>query len=295
MHGPAAILKRATPLSTPVDVLVIGHATVDLMPGGRILGGTVAYAAPVYAAFGHRVGILTSAAPDEPLLEQLRPFGELLVLPSAQSLTYENVYSDAGRRQFIRATASPLAAKDAPDEWRSAKYLHLGPLAAELDPLEMARAFPEATIMLTLQGLMRRWDEDGRVRFRRWFDDAALKLIDIVVYSEEDVHQRPRLTAEMRAVCKHLVVTNGAAGGTYYHAGDSRRYDSLSVTPRDLTGAGDVFAASLLASLPALAGDVAKAVRLAGKLAARSVTRAGLGSAPTPDEIALELRRLNEE
>ena len=72
-------------------------------------------------------------------------------------------------------------------------------------------------------------------------------------------------------------------------------YDSLPVAPRDLTGAGDVFAASLLGSLPALGGNVAQAVRLAGKLAAYSVTRAGLDSAPTAAEIALEMRRLTEE
>ena len=73
------------------------------------------------------------------------------------------------------------------------------------------------------------------------------------------------------------------------------RYDSIAVAPRDLTGAGDVFAASLLGSLPAVGGDVAKAVKLAGKLAAYSVTRAGLDSAPTAAEINLEFRRLNED
>lgn len=282
-------------MSKRIDVLLIGHMTVDLTPGGRMLGGTVAYAAPTYAAFGHRVGILTSAASKEPLLEQLCQYGELVVVPSERSLTYENVYSETGRQQYIRATASPIAAGDLPDEWRRAKYAHLGPLAAELDPLVLARALPEATIMLTAQGLMRRWRDDGRVVFQRWFDEEALKLIDIVVYSEEDLRQFPRLTDEFRAVCKHLVVTKGRAGGVYYHAGESLPYDSLPVTPRDLTGAGDVFAASLLASLSALDGDIAQAVRLAGRLAAYSVTRAGLDSAPRPDEIAREMKRLKEE
>lgn len=278
-----------------IDVLLIGHMTVDLVAEGRMLGGTVSYAAPTYAAFGRRVGILTSAASDEPLLEHLQAHGEVVALPGEHSLTYENVYNKSGRQQFVRATASPITFDDVPNEWKSAPCVHLGPLAAEINPLDMARGFPRATIMLTLQGMLRRWSADGLVRFRRWFDEEALRLISIVVYSEEDVHQFPQLTKEFRRICQHVVVTNGRSGGTYYHAGDSIHYDSISVAPLDLTGAGDVFAASLLGSLPAVGGDVANAVRLAGKLAAYSVTRAGLDSAPTQAEIASELRNLAEE
>lgn len=248
----------------------------------------MSYAAPTYAAFGHRVGIVTSAAPNEALLEELRPFGELFVLPSEQSLTYENVYCASGRRQYVRATASPIGVGDVPENWMSARYVHLGPLAGEINPLEMARAFPNATIMLTPQGMMRRWGEDGLVKFRRWFDEDALKLIDIVVYSEEDAREFPQFTEKLRPVCQHLVVTSGSRGGAYCHCGEVMRYDSVVVEARDLTGAGDVFAAALLGALPALKGDVASAVRLAGKLAAYSVTRSGLASAPTASEIAAE-------
>ena len=275
-----------------IDVLLVGHMTVDLVAEGRMLGGTVSYAAPTYAALGHRVGILTSAATDEPLVEHLRSHGEVVALPSKHSLTYENVYSESGRQQFVRATASPITFDDVPDEWKTARYVHLGPLAGEINPLDMARGFPDATIMLTLQGMLRRWGADGLVKFRRWFDKEALRLISIVVYSEEDIHQFPQLTEEIRRICKHVVVTNGPKGGTYYHAGEVILYDSILVEPRDLTGAGDVFAASLLGSLPAVGNNIAKAVRLAGKLAACSVTRAGLDSAPTTAEIAMELRRV---
>lgn len=281
-------------MNSEIDVLLVGHMTVDLVTAGRMLGGTVSYAAPSYAAFGHRVGILTSAASDEPLLKYLQAHGEVVALPSEHSLTYENVYSESGRQQFVRATASPITYHDVPNEWKIAPYVHLGPLAAEIDPLTMARGFPDSMIMLTLQGMLRRWDADGLVKFRRWFDEEALSLISIVVYSEEDVHQFPQLTDEIRQICQHVVVTKGRKGGTYYHAGDAILYDSLSVEPLDLTGAGDVFAASLLGSLPAVGNNIQKAARIAGKLAAYSVTREGLDSAPTKAEIALELRRSKE-
>ena len=276
-------------MASPVDVLVIGHVTADLAPGQRTLGGTVSYAAPTYAAFGHRVGVLTSAADDEPLIAQLAAHADLRILPSAATLTYENVYSESGRRQFVRATASDIRFDDVPSAWRSAPYVHLGPLAAEIDPLEMARGFPGATVMLTLQGMMRRWDADGAVRFRRWTDARAIDLIDIIVYSQEDIQANPQLTDEIRRAGQHLVVTNGRHGGSYYRGAETLHYDSLALPERDLTGAGDVFAACLLGVLPRVAGDMRRAVRIAGRLAAYSITRHGLDSAPKPQEIRREL------
>ena len=280
-------------MTADIDVLLIGHMTVDLVPGGRMLGGTISYAAPVYAAFGHRVGIVTSAAADESLLRLLAPFAEIAHIPAENSLTYENVYSDAGRQQYVRATARDLRFEHIPPGWAKAPYAHLGPLAAEIDPRELAKNLPNSTIMLTLQGMMRRWDADGLVRFRPWLNRRALELIDIAVYSEEDVAEHPQLTTELREICKHIVVTNGRQGGAYYHGGSARNYESLPVEPLDLTGAGDVFAASLLAALPWLDGDVYRAARLAGRLAAYSVTRAGLASAPTKTEIEAELRQIS--
>ncbi|MDE2859015.1 MAG: PfkB family carbohydrate kinase [Chloroflexota bacterium] len=277
--------------TSEIDVLVLGHMTADLVPGGKMLGGTVSYAAPTYAAFGHRVGVLTSAAYDEALLGRLLQFGKVVSLPASSSLTYENVYSDRGRQQFVRATACNIRFGDVPNAWVYVPYVHLGPLAAELDPLEMTRNFPDATVMLTLQGLMRQWGEDGLVRFRPWFDAEALRLIDIVVYSQEDIQQFPQLTEKMRGACKHLIVTNGRNGGTYYNSGGAIRYESSKVIPLDLTGAGDVFAASLLGVLPFVEDDMYKAVRIAGRLAAHSVTRSGLDSAPTREEIAGEIKR----
>jgi len=276
-------------MASEIDVLLIGHMTADLVPGGRMLGGTVSYAAPTYAAFGHRVGILTSAAYNEPLLKHLLPHAKLLVIPAENTLTYENFYTSEGRSQYVRSTAESIVYGDVPNGWVDVPYVHLGPLANEVDPLEMAKHFPKATVMLTLQGLMRRWDAEGRVHFKRWFDEEAFRLIDIIVYSEEDIQQYPQLTETLRPIVKHLVVTCGRKGGTYYHNGEEYRYDSLEVEPRDLTGAGDIFASSMLSILPIVGNDVYKAVKIAGRLAAYSVTRTGVDSAPTKAEIKQEL------
>lgn len=271
------------------DYLLIGHATADLTPNGRVLGGTVSYAARVVQSFGLSVGVLTSAAADEPLLAELRPHtDDMVVLPADSTSTFENIYNPTGRVQYLRGVASKIAAKDVPPAWKTSPLVHLAPLTDEVDP-QIASTFPDAMVMLTLQGWLRRWDADGRVRFKRWFDAAVLENIQIVVFSEEDVAEAPELEHEFASVVRHLFVTRAEKGGTYYYNGQPTVFTTPQVEMVHPTGAGDVFAASLLCALHLLDNNVDLAVRVAAKLAAISVTRVGLASAPTPDEVRAAL------
>ncbi|MBA3874814.1 MAG: hypothetical protein H0X30_37270 [Anaerolineae bacterium] len=272
-------------MSATPDYLLIGHATADLTPAGRLLGGTVSYAARVIHSFGLNVGILTSTAPNEPLTAQLLPFvSELVILPAADTSTFENIYGPSGRVQYLRAVASKITPADIPAHWLNAPLVHLAPLTDEVDP-NIAHQFKDATVMLTLQGWLRKWDPDGRVRFKRWFDPDVLKDIDIVVFSEEDVAEAPELEREFASVVRHLFVTRAEKGGTYYHNGKPTDYSTLQVELVHPTGAGDVFAAGLLSSLHVLHGDYIAATEVAARLAAISVTRFGLESAPTAAEV----------
>ena len=277
-----------------VDYVLIGHIAADLANGERFLGGTVSYASPVIGAFGLRVGVLTRAATDEPLLAQLAPFAQIRALSSPVTTTFENIYEPEGRRQYVRAVADPLGVEDVPPEWLSASLVQLGPIAGEVDP-QLVFAFPQAIKLLTLQGWLRRRDEEGRVHFKRWFDPAVLKAVDIVVFSEEDIREAPDLETEFARSVRHLIVTRGENGGTYYRDGEAIPYAAVPVAAHHLTGAGDVFAASLLSCLHilnqqnAVPGDkfahMQTAISVSAALAAISVTRAGLDSAPTPQEV----------
>jgi sugar/nucleoside kinase (ribokinase family) len=274
---------------TAPHYLLIGHATADLTPDGRLLGGTVSYAARVTYSFGLSVGVLTSAFPNEPLLEQLKPYvSELIVLPGESTSTFENIYQPTGRIQYLRGVASKITVADIPNHWLTAPLVHLAPLTDEVDP-QIAHHFPHATVMLTLQGWLRRWDADGRVRFKRWFDADVLRDIDIVVFSEEDVAESPELEQEFAGVVRHLFVTRAEKGGTYYRNAVPATYTTPQVELLHPTGAGDVFAAGLLSALHVLDNDFQAAIKVAARLAATSVTRVGLDSAPTPTEVRLAL------
>ncbi len=265
------------------DYLLIGHMTADLTLDGRLPGGTVSYATRTAAAFGLRVALLTSAAAGDPLLNSLKPYSDVVSLPATETTTYENLYTPAGRVQYVRGVAAPIGVPDLPPHFLGAPLVHIAPIADEVDP-QIAHVFKDSTVLLTLQGWLRRWDADGRVHFKRWFDPDVLRSIDIVVFSEEDVVKSPQMEQEFARSVKHLLVTRAEKGGTYYHEGEPFDYTTPQVDLVNPTGAGDVFAASLLASLPALDHDLPAAIRVAARLGAASVTRYLLDGTPTPDE-----------
>lgn len=274
-------------LITP-DYLLIGHMSADLTPQGRLPGGTVSYATRTAAAFGLRVAVLTSSTADEPLLASMTPYGEVVSKPSAETTTYENIYLPTGRVQYVRGVAAKIGASDLPPHFIGAPLVHLAPLTDEVDP-QIAHTFKDSTVLLTLQGWLRRWDADGRVHFKRWYDPAVLESIDIVVFSEEDIIESPQLEQEFAGSVQHLFVTRAEKGGTYYHNGEAIHYTTPHVELVNPTGAGDVFASSLLASLPALDNNMRAAIRVAARLGAISVTRYLLDGAPTPEEVQAAL------
>jgi sugar/nucleoside kinase (ribokinase family) len=275
------------------DYLLIGHMTADLIPNGRLPGGTVSYATRTAAAFGLRVALLTSAAEGDELLDTLTPHAEVVSIPAVQTTTYENIYNPDGRVQYVRGVAAPIRAADLPPQFADAPLVHLAPIADELDP-QIAHSFKNATVLLTLQGWLRRWDADGRVHFKRWYDPEVLKSIDIVVFSEEDIVESPQLEQEFAGSVKHLFITRAEKGGTYYRDGEAIDYTTPQVELVNPTGAGDVFAAALLASLPALNYDMQAAIRVAARLGATAVTRYLLDGAPTREEVQAALREAQE-
>ncbi|MBZ0299210.1 MAG: hypothetical protein K8J31_05700 [Anaerolineae bacterium] len=279
-----------------LSYLVIGHATADLTPTGRRLGGTVSYAAMAASAFGHQVRVLTSTAADEPLLAQLEPYiTEQVVIPAQSTSTFENIYDRQGRRtQYIRGVAAPIGVNEVPEAWLSTPLVHLAPLTGEVDP-QLAHLFRHSTVMLTLQGWLREWGSDGRVYFKRWFDADVLKDIDIVVFSEEDIAEAPDLEASFAGAVEHLFVTQAARGGTYYHRGQPFHYDTPQLEEVNSTGAGDVFAAAVLSSMQLLNADMQAVARVAACLGATAITRPWLEGVPTPEEVQNALNLVREQ
>lgn len=276
--------------------LLIGHLTADLTPeGSRRLGGTVSYGARTAHAFGLQVRLLSSAARHEPLLAELGPFvDEQKIIPAEATSTFENIYDDRGHRtQYIRGVAAPIGPDDVPSGWLSTPLVHLAPLTGEVDP-DLAHTFKDSTVLLTLQGWLRRWGDDGRVEFKRWFDPDVLRDIDIVVFSEEDIVQAPELEQALAGAVEHVFVTRAEKGGTYYHRGEPYTYSTPHPEEVNSTGAGDVFAAAVLSSISKLNYDMRAVSQVAATLGATAITRPWLEGAPTADEVRQALERVRQ-
>src|SRR5512141_2325896 len=114
-------MPNPVPLA-PVDYLVIGHVAHDLTPEGPRLGGTVAYSALTARALGLRVGILTASGP-ETSLDLLKDI-PVISLESPQSTTFENIYTEHGRIQYLRAQATRIDLSQVPRAWRQASIIH---------------------------------------------------------------------------------------------------------------------------------------------------------------------------
>lgn len=266
----------------PIDYLVIGHLTCDITPTGCQLGGTAAYAAMTAKVLGLRVGMITSCS-ENLSLEPLS--GITVVNYSAEtSTTFENLQTPAGRVQFLRSTAARLDYYHIPESWRSAPIVHLGPVAQEVEP-SVVRNFSSSLIGVTPQGWLREWDARGRVTTGEWPEAAfVLERSGAAVISTQDVADDENRIQDFVSVSRLLAVTEGANGTRLFWNGDERRFRAPQMQEIDSTGAGDIFAAAFFARLYATR-DPWEAARFATQLAACSVTRTGLSSIPTPDEI----------
>ena len=266
----------------PVDYLVIGHVARDLTPDGARLGGTAAYSALTARALGLRVGIVTAAGTDvsfDPLIDI-----PTVLIESNSSTTYENIYKEQGRVQYLRSQAARIDLGLVPEPWRDASIIHLGPIANEMDSV-LPKGFSPSLFALTPQGWMRQWDADGLVSTCEWTGaESALSQANAIVISREDVNGDDVLIEHMAGQTKILVVTEGPAGVVLYWNGDRRRFRAPAMKEKDATGAGDIFSTAFFIRL-LKTRDPWEATRFATLLASHSVGRTGLDGIPTTLEI----------
>jgi len=266
----------------PINYLVIGHLSQDQTIDGPRLGGTAAFSALTAHVLGLRVGIISAWGEDL----SLKP---LLSIPitgtvAKQSTSYENIRTPDGRQQIIHHSAPSISLAQTPEAWRTAQIVPLGPIAQEVDQ-SLVKYFPSALICLTPQGWLRAWDDNGHIYRANWPNaHSVLSNADVAVISIDDVDGDENRVAEMAEASQILVVTEGANGARVYWQNILRSFPAPHVDEVDPTGAGDIFATAFFICLYQTENPWA-AAEFANQLAALSVTRSGLESIPTPEEI----------
>ncbi len=266
----------------PIDYLVIGHVTEDVTSSGPRLGGTATFSSLTARALGLRVGMVTAMS-EKTSLNVLGGI-PIVSIPSQHTTTFENVYTETGRRQTLHYQAALIPFVSVPEVWQKAAIIHLGPVAQEIKN-NLPKDFSSSMLGITPQGWMRTWNGDGHVTSCKWeSSETLLPQAGAVVISREDVGGDEELIEEMAHQTRILAVTEGSAGSVLYWNGDRRRFRTPDVKEVDATGAGDIYAAAFFVRM-FQTRDPWEAARFATQLAARSVTRAGLDGIPTQTEI----------
>ncbi len=266
------------------EYLVVGHVTEDLRPDGlTVPGGTATYSALYAHALGTHTAVLTSAAAIPTAFDD-RPNIEVCCRVAPQTTTFENIYEDSGRRQYVRGVAEPLITAHLPAEWSQSAIVHLGPLVQEVEPAFVDR-FPDALLCVTPQGWLRQWDDSGLVSPARWTDaERLLRRIDILILSLEDLGGDVAELERLRRMARLLVLTDGRHGATVYDRDLERRIPAYDVEEVDPTGAGDVFATGFFIRYYETR-DAVEAARFGNCLASFLVESAGASRIPSREQV----------
>ncbi len=270
-----------------MDLVAIGHLTLDQTPDGVRPGGAAYYAAITAWRLGLDVAILTSYGPDFPA-DAMPPEIRIVNVPAERTTIFSLERSPKGRHLRLLNRAGDIEESHLPTEWQDPPLALLCPVIGEVDPALSARLV-DAALGVVPQGWMRQRGAGGAIATAPW-DDASLVLphAQLLVVSEEDVETVPKTTLdEWFQQVPMGAVTHGSAGATLFVNGESYHVAPDRAAEVDATGAGDVFAAALLIEYDR-EGNPWDAAAAAACAAAASVEASG--SSGIPDRATLATR-----
>jgi len=175
------------------DAVSVGHFSIDSisLPDRHkpfvVLGGSVAYVSFAARRLDATVSVVSKVGGDFPeaYLWWLRQDGidlsGVIKIAEAQSTRFELKYSnDLSKRNLRLKSRAPLITIDDLPKSLSAKAIHIAPIAGEI-AYEVAKKLRNSADVLSLdpQGLVRNFDERGRVTHGSIGDKRILKLINI--------------------------------------------------------------------------------------------------------------------
>src|SRR5262249_1663238 len=228
-----------------IDLVAIGHITIDETSSGIRPGGAAYYAALTAHRLGLEVGLLTAAAADYPL--DIFPKGiEVHVVPSPQTTRYRVGESQGARTLTLLSRAVDLEAEQLPADSSQPPLALLGPVANEVDPA-LTGAFGDASVAVLPQGWMRKREAGGLMSPQPWEDaEIVLPRAQLLVLSEEDLGGSEETAVRWLHQVPLGAITRGRRGATLYVNGEPYHATADAATDIDPTGPGDQFATALL-------------------------------------------------
>ena len=260
-----------------MKLVALGHVTNDRLATGIVPGGSSLYAAFAAAELGAEARIETSAGPDWVGEELCRAAGiSVGSRPAEVTTCFENTYGPHGRVQRVHGRAISLERPVA-----SADVVFVCPVIGEIE--DSALVAPKGAIVgAGLQGWLRALDADGVVHKQGYGDAARFDPCHVLFASEEDLgggSATEDAVAELRRHAGLVVITDGARGSRLWQGDRVIHVPAYPTKEVDPTGAGDVFAVTVLLGLRA--GETPAQAAIRGSCAA-SVVIEDVGPAALP-------------
>jgi sugar/nucleoside kinase (ribokinase family) len=251
------------------DIAVVGHFSIDTinLPSRTspfvVLGGAAAYTSFAAIRLGSTASVISKVGGHFPeaylwwMGQEGIDLSGVTKLASEPTTSFELTYSkDLSERTLkLKSKGPTLSPDDVPKDFR-AKAIHIAPIADEI-PYEMVERLRGCGDVLSLdpQGLLRSFDEAGKVIENFSVDTRIFSLINIYKSSQNEIYAltgEPELKPAIKAIhdvgVETVIVTLGAKGSVLSVEGAQYNIEACpSQILVDPTGAGDVFIGSFLA------------------------------------------------
>ena len=274
------------------DLLIIGPITKDhlLLDEDYIsLGGTTTYGASLAKKLNYQPAIVTSMKHEDLQPNSLSGI-PIHIAQSTTTTSFVNIYNSEGvRKQKLSEIAKKITPSDIPQQWTQSPTVIIGPLANEVD-YSCARIFSNSIVVVTIQGWLRQWDNDGMISSpKEWNGMEVLPYVDVAIVSESDFESIENFK-HWKKIVKILIVTKGENGATVFHSNKIIDIPAWKVDEADPTGAGDVFAAAFSLTY-SKSLNVEYAARFASCAASFSVEGIGFESMPSKKQVECRMKQ----
>lgn len=251
------------------DIVPVGHFAIDsiFLPEKKtpfvVLGGSVTYVSLSARHLDARVSIMSKVGSDFPeayrwwLRQEGIDLSNVVTVEGDRTTRFQLRYnSDLSERSLRSESRMPPITVEDVVHPPKAKAVHVGPIAGEItyDVAEMLKRHCEI-MSLDPQGLVRRFDAEGKVSLGSLMDTQVLELADIFKSSLDEVQALTGLSELASAIksvhdygVKIVIVTLGARGALV--SVEDTVHNVPACKPErlvDPTGAGDAFMGGFLA------------------------------------------------
>ncbi|MCW4023557.1 MAG: carbohydrate kinase family protein [Candidatus Bathyarchaeota archaeon] len=245
------------------DVAVVGHLCIDtiMLPSRtqpfRVLGGATTYTSFAVKHLCALPAVISKIGEDFPqaylwwLQQEGINTSAVKISPNEQSTSFQLQYSSdlSERTLTLKGQTSPITIEDLPSNFHS-KAIHIAPIAGEVS-YEVAEQLKSCADMLSLdpQGILRSFDDKGKVGIKEQVDKKILELINVYKSSIDEITLLTGQTELGRAIkevhdlgVETVIITMGTKGALLSTQGAQHNIPACqSEVLVDPTGAGDVF------------------------------------------------------